>query len=110
MADVYTSIPSSAAFEELMSEAGSEPIIVFKHDPYCPMSMRAFDELQEFEDKVVMVDVAHQKDVAREIMLRTGIKHESPQVIVMHRGEPRWSASHYAITRSRVEQALRDVD
>jgi bacillithiol system protein YtxJ len=36
---------------------------------------------------------------------RTGVVHESPQVVVLSNGQAVWSASHYAIKAESVEAA-----
>jgi bacillithiol system protein YtxJ len=54
-----------------------------------------------------LVDVQRSQDLSREIERRTGIRHESPQVILLSHGRPRWSASHRHITASAIQHALR---
>lgn len=55
---------------------------------------------------VSLVDVARQRDLARRIAEQTGIRHESPQVLVLRDGVAVWSASHRAITAAAVAAAL----
>lgn len=43
---------------------------------------------------------------AREIEERTGIRHESPQAIVMRGGEPVWHASHRGVTQEALTRAV----
>lgn len=89
---------------EVVGSAG--PVVLFKHDPHCPISRAAYREMSQLADSVVLVDVARQEALSQEITARTGIKHESPQVIVFDGGRPRWSASHYDITHEAVAEAL----
>jgi bacillithiol system protein YtxJ len=44
------------------------------------------------------VDVRAQRPLSQLIAARSGVQHESPQIIVLRRGVPIWNASHYDIT------------
>ena len=46
----------------------------------------------------LMIDVERQKGLADEVASRTGIEHESLQVIVLRNGLPVYAASHWNIT------------
>jgi len=45
-----------------------------------------------------MVDVIRQRPLSREIAARLGIRHESPQTILIRGGAVGWHASHYDVT------------
>src|SRR5260370_40958592 len=51
--------------------------------------------------------LARDTDISRKLEERTGIRHESPQLLVLRSGRVVWSASHFAITRGAVTQAGR---
>jgi bacillithiol system protein YtxJ len=86
------------------SQAGT--VVLFNHDPYCPVSAAAFDEMRGFEGDVRLIDVSRLRDVTRELAQRTGVRHESPQIIVLRDGEATWSASHFRITADAVAKAV----
>jgi bacillithiol system protein YtxJ len=46
--------------------------------------------------------------LAAELARRTGVRHESPQVLLLRGGRAAWSASHAAVTAEAVERALAD--
>jgi bacillithiol system protein YtxJ len=48
--------------------------------------------------EVPLIDVERQKGLADEVASRTGIEHESLQVIVLRNGLPVHAASHWNIT------------
>lgn len=101
----FTPVTSTITLDDVM-RAAEDPVILFKHDPFCSISTYAYYQVAEVPHKVALIDVARNKDVARAVTERTQIKHESPQVIVLHNGRVVWSASHYAITQQAVEQAV----
>ena len=91
------------ALDELLTGAGV--VVLFLHDPACPISRAAHREMARLGGDVPLVDVRYTHDVSRTIAARTGIRHESPQVIVLRDGQAIWSASHYDITTHGVSAA-----
>ena len=45
----------------------------------------------------------------RAIESRFGVEHESPQVIVLRKGQVCWDASHFKITAEAVAKAVREA-
>jgi bacillithiol system protein YtxJ len=50
--------------------------------------------------------VVEERELAREVERATGVRHESPQAILVHDGRVVWNASHGAITRRSLAEAL----
>ena len=94
------------ALEQLFVRSQTAPVILFQHDPFCGVSRTAYQELAQLPGAIALVDVAHTRALAPAIALRTGIRHESPQVIVLAHGAAVWSASHGAITAAAVRRAV----
>ncbi len=109
MAQQFTPVASRDALDHLVARSAQAPVILFKHDTTCPISAAAYHEMSQLDDQVALVDVDQAREVSHDIAARTGIRHESPQVIVLHQGQCLWSASHYEIRRAAVEQALQQV-
>ncbi|MFN0145772.1 MAG: monothiol bacilliredoxin BrxC family protein [Dehalococcoidia bacterium] len=87
-----------------LAETG--PRLVFLHDPWCPISERAYEEMERVDADVHLVDVSGRKGFSQAVQAATGVKHESPQVILVEGGAARWHASHGRITRASVSAAL----
>ena len=105
----FVPLHAGGAVASLFERSHHEPVILFQHDPYCPISNRAHRELTRVPIEVALVDVARDADVSRKLEERTGIRHQSPQLLVLRSGRVVWSASHFAITRGAVTQAVRDA-
>jgi monothiol bacilliredoxin len=106
MEEHFTPITDSASLDALFASSAERPVILFKHDPYCPISARAYREMERVPGDIALVDVEHDKAVASAVAKRTGVQHESPQVIVVKGGQPVWSASHFHITGEAVARAV----
>ena len=102
----FTPVDDKKTLEELLVRSHTEPVIVFKHSTTCPISAAAYAEMSEVSNDVSLVVVQSARDVSREIEARTGLRHESPQALVLRSGEVVWNASHYDITEEAVKQAV----
>jgi bacillithiol system protein YtxJ len=104
----FATITDVSGLEEAIAQSHTGTVILFNHDPYCPISAAAFDEMRGATGDVRLIDVSRLLDVTRELAQRTGVRHESPQVIVLRDGEATWSASHFRITADVVARATQD--
>jgi bacillithiol system protein YtxJ len=91
--------------------ASQELTIIFKHSPTCPTSLFAHREVSRFCERqpdapVYLISVRRQRDIACHIAQRTGVRHESPQVVVLSHGDVRAAASHGAITAEWIASAV----
>ncbi len=102
----FTPVTGSDALNALWQQSADAPVILFKHDPSCPISSRAHRELARIAESVAVIDVADDTATAKAVTERTGVRHESPQVIVLTNGQAAWSASHFNITADAVTAAL----
>lgn len=93
-----------ASFEGLLEEPLA---IIFKHSTACPISARAERETQKFlesnpDRKVYRVLVIEDRDVSNYIEDRTGVRHASPQVLVLREGKVVWHDSHFGVTAEAI--------
>jgi bacillithiol system protein YtxJ len=54
-----------------------------------------------------MVTVQTHREVSNAITSRLGVRHETPQALLVRDGRVIWSASHFRVTSSSVGQAIR---
>ncbi|MCK6602263.1 MAG: bacillithiol system redox-active protein YtxJ [Bacteroidetes bacterium] len=86
-------------------------LMLFKHSPRCGISAMAEEEIQLAEKtqgfpEVLLVDVLDSRPLSQKIAAETGIRHESPQVILFKNGEPVWHCSHHAITAANLQKRV----
>lgn len=94
----------------LFEQSAEAPVILFKHSLTCPISHAAYEEMSLLKNEPVsLVVVQDARLVSNEIAQRTGVRHESPQTLIVRDGETIWHASHYDITKAAVLRALEDV-
>jgi bacillithiol system protein YtxJ len=93
------------AIEALVAASLQEKILIFKHSLTCEISMAAFEELERYlaerppgGPRVALIKIQQARDASNEVARRTGVKHESPQALVLRDGKVAWHASHFSIT------------
>ena len=95
-------------FERLLAEPLA---IIFKHSTSCGFSARAHDEAERFlaenpEHTVHKVDVIESRRVSDYIEAKTGVRHASPQLLVLRSGEVVWHDSHAGVTAEAIATSL----
>lgn len=94
----------------------SKPQVIYKHSYSCAVSLFSKSSLDSELEKISahadihLVDVIAQRSLSNEISEKTGIRHESPQVILLHNGSPFWSASHGNVRASLLIEALNELE
>jgi bacillithiol system protein YtxJ len=107
--DHFVPVADRADLDRLFAESDEEPVILYKHDFACGISANAYRELAAVPGEVSLIDVERQKGLAAEVAHRTGIEHESPQVIVLRNGQPVYAASLWDISGEEVARAASGV-
>lgn len=102
----FIELNSIAKLEELFERSNEQAVVLFKHSVTCPISSGVYHEVSGVEADVNLVIVQKARDVSNEIAGKTGIRHESPQAIVLKNGKAVYHASHYDITAEDVEKSI----
>jgi bacillithiol system protein YtxJ len=96
-----------------IAESRERPVLLFKHSRYCGVSCEALEELRSHIDaradgavSYKMITVQTHRPVSDAIAQRLGLRHETPQAILLRDGKVVWNASHFRITATQLDQAL----
>jgi bacillithiol system protein YtxJ len=106
MGNKFLRIDDQAALDNLISDSKQKPVIVFKHSNACSISARAYREMEKFDGQVNILEVQSAREISRELANLTGIRHETPQVIVFRDGKAVWNASHFDVQAGAVSKAV----
>ncbi|OWR30351.1 general stress protein [Saccharibacillus sp. O23] len=108
----YNEITSLEQWENLLERSNESAVLLLKHSTACPISGAAFKEFNVYTRKpkrplaCALVKVIESRPVSNEIEAKLGVKHESPQILLVRNGEVLWHASHWDITYERMEQEV----
>jgi bacillithiol system protein YtxJ len=99
-------IDDRTTLDNLISDSNQKTVLVFKHSNACPISARAYREMEKLDGPVNLIEIQAVPEVSREVESMTGVRHESPQVILLRDGKAVWNASHFDVNASSVSKAL----
>jgi bacillithiol system protein YtxJ len=106
MGNKFLEIDDRTTLDNLLTDSRQKPVIVFKHSNACSISSRAYREMEKVEADVNILVVQSAREVSRELANLTGVRHETPQVIVLRDGKAVWNASHFDVQAGAVAEAL----
>ena len=99
-------VDSDAVLREALEHSNREPIVFFKHSKTCAISSmmrRRILHLHEDTDpSVYEIIVQTARPLSQKLEHLLGIRHESPQVIVIHKQTAIYNASHGRISAEDV--------
>ncbi len=104
----FFKIFDSQSFEELLKRSNERPVVILKHSTTCPISAAAYREMSSGTNEVGLIEVQSARELSNEVERRTGVSHETPQVLVFRNGKVVWNASHWHITADAVADAVRE--
>jgi bacillithiol system protein YtxJ len=99
--------------EHLLTASGDRPLLLFKHSYTCGISAEALDELishlsrKKQDANYAIVTVQTHRTISNAISKRLGVRHETPQALLIREGQVVWSASHFRVTATAVEAAIK---
>lgn len=105
-------ITDVSSLDEAIAESRDRPVLLFKHSRFCGVSCEALDELHSHIEGAPqdvayhVVTVQTHRPVSDAIAQRLGLRHETPQAILLRDGKVVWNASHFRITATQLDQAL----
>lgn len=85
--------------DDLVIESKENPILIFKHSTRCGVSrmvLKQFENEFDLQEEIIpyFLDVLAHRNVSNEIASRFGIRHETPQIVVIGNGQLVFDASH----------------
>jgi len=105
-------LSTTEELERAIEQSSQRPAVIFKHSPTCGISAQAFESISEWlagevpDADFYVVPVQASRALSTDLARRFGIRHESPQVMVIDRGEVRWHGSHFRATATAIAAAL----
>lgn len=94
-----------------LDDSRNHPILLLKHSTQCSISAAAWREFTRFSEGAPEVDcrwvaVIEHRPLSDLLTSLTGVRHESPQAMLLVDGQAVWSASHRHITLVALRAAI----
>jgi bacillithiol system protein YtxJ len=99
--------------DQLLAHTSERPLLIFKHSLTCGTSAEALDELIDhlnedtLDARYAIVTVQSHREISNAVSVRLGVRHETPQALLVRHGRVIWSASHFRVTAAAVQSAIR---
>ncbi len=89
---------------DVLQKSYLNAVYIFKHSYRCSISTMAKSRLDrsEVNSQILLLDVIESRAISIQIAEMLGIRHESPQLLVIQNGICTFSSSHTAISSSQL--------
>ncbi|AET67868.1 bacillithiol system protein YtxJ [Desulfosporosinus orientis DSM 765] len=109
---IFREIAATEDLENVLAESSQGKVLIFKHSTTCPISARAWREVQKFMAdttaaiQVIMIKVIESRPVSNFVAESMKVQHQSPQALLLSNGQVVWHASHQGVNQADIEKAL----
>ena len=107
----WMQLASEDSVEEVFTASGARVQLILKHSQSCAVSFFAKQNLDSVpleewpEMDRSMVEVVRFRPISQYLAQKTGVRHESPQVLVIANGEVIFHTSHSEVNKVNIQQA-----
>ncbi len=117
MADAATPFRPLATrddLDEALARSDDGPVLIYKHSSTCPISARAQQSLEALTEAadppVYRLVVQEARDLSAAVADELGVRHESPQALLLMDRQPVFDASHGQVRAEAVREVARQHD
>ncbi len=109
----WNPINQLSVLDEIKEQSKTQKVLIFKHSTTCSISSmslsrleRSWSETEMTKIKPYYLDLLKYRDISNKIAQEFGIKHESPQVLIIENGKCIYNDSHNAISYKEIKNIL----
>ena len=94
------------SFQLAMHKSFERKILIFKHSTRCSISSMALNRIEDNAKREIatcyFLDLLKYRSISNKIEKELGVKHESPQILVIENGACTYHSSHNDISWDRI--------
>lgn len=101
----WEKLNSIEQLSEIDEISKTQPVLIFKHSTRCSVSAASLNRLERKWDSekagslvMYFLDLIAYREISNELVRKFGVKHESPQVLMIKEGECIYHNSHFGIS------------
>ncbi len=108
----WIEIISAEQLNELKATSNQNPVLVFKHSTTCSISKTSLNRLErnwlptEMPIKTYYLDLLNYRAISNQIATDFNIEHQSPQVLLINKGQVVFNATHFDINYSDLKNEV----
>ena len=100
--------------KEINALSFSKPVVIFKHSTRCSISSMAKNRLEtkwdlDSEFPAYYLDLIQYRSISNAIESDFGVRHESPQLLLIRNGKCVYETSHSGVGMEALKQALEKI-
>ncbi len=111
--DKWRVLNSIEQVDALIKQSQEYPVVILKHSTSCGVSRMVMNgltrdwDLTEDELHFYYLDLLQHRDISNLLAQRSGVRHESPQVLMFKNGVAIYNASHSGVTVRGLREGLK---
>ena len=102
----FIQLQSPEELDRVFEASNRQRVLILKHSTTCPISTDVYSEVARADATVHLIVVQTARPLSNDVAERTGVRHESPQALILRNGEAVYHASHYDVTATEIERHL----
>ncbi len=109
----WNTLNQLTVLDEIKEQSKTQKVLIFKHSTTCSISAMSLSRLERSWSDNEMVklkpyylDLLKFREISNKIAQEFGIKHESPQVLIIENGICVYNSSHNAINYQEIKKML----
>jgi bacillithiol system protein YtxJ len=106
----WTKLSSLEELDRWLERSRREAVWIFKHSLTCSISSLALEEFRAFAAGAgaacALIEVQAARRLSDELASRVGVRHETPQVLLLRDEQALWHASHWNIRTDSLRRAV----
>ncbi len=117
MSERVANLTTVKELEQASVQSFDRPVFIYKHSSVCSISSGTYQIFHEMADMqnlpsnpfFTQIMVIENREISDEAETRSGVRHESPQVLLLAEGKVVWHTSHFNITAEALRAACKQV-
>jgi bacillithiol system protein YtxJ len=105
---IWNELINEAQLNDLTEQSWEQPVLIFKHSTRCEISSMAKNRLERSSTPqgiaFYYLDLIRHRELSNQIAERFSVRHESPQVLLIRKGECVYEESHNGIRMDKIAE------
>lgn len=109
---IWDAISHPSDLKSILDKSENRPQLIYKHSNRCSVCFVAKGNLEQSSEQLLehadmhYLNVVKNRSASDSIASRLNVRHKSPQVILVDKGEVIWHASHSGIEGTKILEEL----
>jgi bacillithiol system protein YtxJ len=111
----WIKINSPDQLNEIKNNSNEDAVLVFKHSTTCSISNTTLNRLErnweeaDMPIKTYYLDLLNHRSISTQIASDFNVEHQSPQVLLIRKGQALFNASHFDINYADLKKEVSKI-